>query len=184
MYLNVDETLIIQEVDYEIDATGEKVTGLTVATTWKPEKTGATILSEQIQKITALEAHPQMGANENTISYREDVDDDYSATFPFWLSRGTVTVNSIILRYKLEQLRSSVKTIGGTATGSVTVPSHTHTLSPHHHEVEHQHYIVADPGSGGSTIQAFSGGGSPDYGSLVGDGWVIKCGLAPTRIQP
>ena len=37
--------------------------------------TGATILSEQIAKLTALEAHPQTGANTNTISYREDVDD-------------------------------------------------------------------------------------------------------------
>jgi carbohydrate esterase-like sialic acid-specific acetylesterase len=169
-YINIDDRLIIQEVDYEIDDTGEKVTGLTVATTWKPEKTGATILSEQIQKLTALEAHPQIGANENTISYREDVDDDYGAAFPFWLSRGTQQINSVTLRYKLEPLRSSVKTIGGTASGSVNVPSHSHTLSAHHHDVPHQHYIVADPGSGGGTVQIFGGGGSPDFGSLVGNG--------------
>ena len=169
-YINIDTNLIIQEVDYEIDEQGEKVTGLTVATTWKPEKTGATILSEQIQKLNSLEAHPQIGANENTISYREDVDDDYSASFPFWLSLGTVQINSVTLRFKLEQLRSSVKTIGGTATGTVNVPAHSHTLSSHNHEVPHQHYIVADPGAGGSDIQIFSGGGSPDYGSLVGNG--------------
>ena len=85
-----------------------------------------------------------MGANENTISYREDVDDDYGAAFPFWLSRGTVTVNSIILRYKLEQLRSSVKTIGGTATGSVSLPSHSHNVNV----PSHQHGIPIESNAG------------------------------------
>jgi hypothetical protein len=169
-YINLNETLVILEVGYEVDADGEKVNELVVSTSWKPEKTGATILSEAIQKLTAMEAHPQIGANENTIPYREDVDDDYGAEFPFWLSRGTLQVNSVMLRYKLEKLRSSAKTIGGTASGTVDVPSHSHTLSAHNHDMPHQHDIAIDPGSGGGTVQVFSGGGSPDYGSLVGNG--------------
>lgn len=185
-YIDIDQRLIIQEVDYEIDETGEKVTGLTVATTWKAEKTGATILSEQIQKLTALEAHPQMGANENTISYREDVDDDYSATFPFWLSRGTVTVNSIILRYKLEQLRSSVKTIGGTATGSVTLPSHTHNVNTPNHQhnigidsdaTTHgfARIVYFDPTSG-NLYYDLSGGGAKTFTSTAGGGASVTSG--------
>jgi len=185
-YINVDQRLIIQEVDYEIDETGEKVTGLTVATTWKPEKTGATILSEQIQKITALEAHPQMGANENTISYREDVDDDYGAAFPFWLSRGTVTVNSIILRYKLEPLRSSVKTIGGTASGSVSLPAHSHSVSvpAHQHGVDidsdatthgFARTMYFDPTSG-KLYYDLSGGGANAFTSQAGGSATVTSG--------
>ena len=185
-YIEIDERLIIQEVDYEIDETGEKVTGLVVATTWKAEKTGATILSEQIQKLTALEAHPQMGANENTISYREDVDDDYGASFPFWLSRGTVTVNSIILRYKLEQLRSSVKTIGGTATGSVTLPSHTHNVNTPNHQhtigidsdaTSHgfARIVYFDPTSG-NLYYDLSGGGAQTFTSNAGGGASVTSG--------
>lgn len=171
--IDINKSLIIQEVQTEIDAAGLRTVSLTVATSKEFATSGAQVVVDEIQRSLSFQAHPQMGANENTISYREDVDDEYGAGFPFWLSRGTVQINSITLRYKLEKLRSSVKTIGGSASGSVDIPTHTHsvTVPSHHHDVpDHQHNMAFEPGSGGSTVQIFSGGGSPDFGSIVANG--------------
>lgn len=58
-------------------------------------------------------------------------------------------------------------------THSTSISAHTHTVSinDHHHDVpNHVHYFNVADGSGGSAVQIFSGGGSPDNGSLVGVG--------------
>lgn len=158
-YLNINRPLIVQEVGYELDAAGEKITGLSVATSWKTSDTGATILSDAIRKLNSFEAHPQIGAAENTLTYREDVDDDYGAGFPFWLSRGTLQINSVTLRFKLEALRSSVKTIGGTATGTVDIPDHSHSLTSHDHTIpDHQHRIAIANSSSGAAVTFVSVG--------------------------
>lgn len=166
--IDIDEDLIIQEVVNEVDTNGMRPVALTVATTREFATTDAQILAREIQKSLAYQAHPQLGPSENTISYREDIDDTYGGSFPFWLSRGTTQINSVIVRFKLDRLRSTVKSVGGTVAGSITLEPHTHTLSAHDHDVpNHQHYFNIDPGSGGATVQAF---GDISGGSLVGNG--------------
>ena len=136
--INIDQDLIILETQTEIDASGVRTVGLTVATTREFAQTDAQIIAAQIQTSLAYQAHPQTGPNSFTVAYREDVDVNGGATFPFWLSRDTLTVNSVTLRFKLEKLRSTVRTIGGTASGSVSIPSHSHSVSvpSHHHDVD------------------------------------------------
>jgi hypothetical protein len=152
-YINLSETLVILEVGYEVDTDGEKVNELVVSTSWKPEKTGATILSEAIQKLTAMDAHPQEGANENTFCYREDVDDDYSAGFPFWMSRGTSKLWSVTLRYKLEKLRSTVKASGTASTSTGSGGGATPTSSTYAPVVNHSHQVdVVNSAPSGSPV--------------------------------
>lgn len=184
-HLNINRPLIVQEIGYELDAEGEKITGLSVGTSWKMPDTGATILSDAIRKLNSFESHPQIGASENTLTYREDVDDDYGAGFPFWLSRATLQINSVTLRFKLEALRSSVKTIGGTASGTVDVPDHSHSLTAHSHDIpDHSHRItineaggswgqvelVAPSGGGSFLIHTVTGGGSIDISTDADSG--------------
>lgn len=118
--IDIDKALIVLETQTEIDAGGARIVGLTVATTREFIKSDAEVLLQEVRQAVAMEAHPQMGPSENTISYREDIDDDYGAEFPFWLSRGTTLINSITVRFKLEKLRSTVKSVAGesTTTGS------------------------------------------------------------------
>lgn len=147
--INIDQQLIIQEVTTELDATGAHTVGLTVSTTREFAQTDAQILVAQIQNQLSYQAHPQMGPSDPVICYREDIDGDHGATFPFWISNATTQVNSVVLRFKLEQLRSTVKSVGGTATGSVTLPNHQHpvTVSNHTHDVHvssHSHDIPLD----------------------------------------
>lgn len=168
--IDIDEDLIIQEVVNEVDINGLRPVALTVATTREFATTDAQILAREIQKSLAYQAHPQLGPSENTISYREDIDDTYGGSFPFWLSRGTTQINSVIVRFKLDRLRSTVKSVGGTVAGSVTMPGHEHSVEipDHDHDIpNHQHYFNIDPGSGGAAVSAF---GDTGGGSLVGSG--------------
>lgn len=169
--INIDTDLIILETVTEVDASGVRTVGLTVATTNEFAATDEQILSNQFQKVIASQSHPQPGPNENTISYSEDIDDEHGGEFPFWLSVGTRLINSVIVRFKLSKLRSTVKSVGDSDVPiHVPLPSHRHhvDVGSHTHPVDnHQHDIPFEPGSGGSTVQIFSGGGSPDVGSAV-----------------
>lgn len=137
--INIDTDLIILETVTEVDATGVRTVGLTVATTNEFAATDEQILSNQFQKVIASQSHPQPGPNENTISYSEDIDDEHGGEFPFWLSVGTRLINSVIVRFKLSKLRSTVKSVGGTVSPKTPpkLPSHHHTmiLNDHSHGV-------------------------------------------------
>lgn len=142
--IDIDKDLIVLETQTEIDAGGARIVGLTVATTREFIKSDAEVLLQEVRQAVAMEAHPQMGPSENTISYREDIDDDYGAEFPFWLSNGTTLVNSITVRFKLDKLRSTVKSVAGTSTTTSSGGGTTATSSS----------------GGGATPTSSSGGGS------------------------
>jgi hypothetical protein len=142
--IDIDKDLIVLETQTEIDAGGARIVGLTVATTREFIKSDAEVLLQEVRQAVAMEAHPQMGPSENTISYREDIDDDYGAEFPFWLSNGTTLINSIVVRFKLDKLRSTVKSVAGTSTTTSSGGGTTATSSS----------------GGGATPTSSSGGGS------------------------
>lgn len=142
--IDIDTDLIVLETQTEIDAGGARIVGLTVATTREFIKGDAEILLQEVRQAQAMEAHPQMGPSENTISYREDIDDTYGAEFPFWLSNGTTLINSITVRFKLDRLRSTVKSVASSSTSTSSGGGTTATSSS----------------GGGTTATSSSGGGS------------------------
>lgn len=135
--IDIDQDLIIQEVVNEVDVNGLRPVALTVATTREFAMTDAQIVAREIQKALVYQSHPQTGPSENTFSYRDEIDDDFGADFPFWFSKGTTNINSVTARFTVGKLRSTVKSVGGTATGSATLPQHTHgiTVAAHDHEI-------------------------------------------------
>lgn len=183
--INIDKSLLILETSTEIDTNGARIVGLTVSTSRTFAKSDAELLADQIRRAEAYQAHPQTKPNENTLTYSAEVDADYDATFPFWLSRGTTTVNSVILRFHLDPFRSTAKAIGGEATGSVDIPDHTHTvnISAHDHDIEdHQHFIQIVPQSGGGVDDANVSHG---FGSFSNLGYAGSSGTRqiPTNTQ-
>lgn len=167
--ININQDLIIQEVVTEIDAAGVRTVSLTVATTREFAKSDAQVLVNEIQKSLAYQAHPQTGPNSFTVSYREDIDDDYGGTFPFWLSRDTTTINSVILRFRLDRLRSTVKSVGGEVhpTTPPQLPPHTHPVDvgTHTHDLpDHQHPIQISDGSLAPAVLHVFGSGGTDAG--------------------
>lgn len=152
--IDINADLIIQEIITQVDENGATPVSLTVSTSREFAQTDAQVIARQIAQSIAFQAHPQMGPSENTISYREDIDDDYGGSFPFWLSRGTTQLSSVVVRFKLDRLRSTVKSVGGTASGTVDIPDHSHSVSvpSHDHDIpDHQHRIaIANSASGGA----------------------------------
>lgn len=142
--INIDKELMILETTTEIDANGARIVGLTVSTSRHFAKTDGQIVMESIRKAEAYQAHPQIKPNENTLTFSGEVDADKDITFPFWLSRGTTAINSVMLRFRLDPFRSTAKTIGGTASGSVTIPDHSHGIEGH----DHNFFVLAGTGDG------------------------------------
>lgn len=184
--IDIDQDLIIQEVVNEVDVNGLRPVALTVATTREFAMTDAQIVAREIQKSLVYQAHPQTGPSENTFSYRDEIDDDFGADFPFWFSKGTTDINSVTARFTVGKLRSTVKSVGGTAEGTVDIPSHTHTVgvASHSHDIpDHEHRMaVANSGSGSAVtlvsvgpdqFLATSGGGeiftNSDSGATTSD---------------
>lgn len=128
--INLDETLYVLEKETTIDSSGLRVTGLVVANLRRWPTTGGEIVARELASTKVLSAHPQSGPNVDTIPYREHLDDDHTATLYFWLGEETTTVQSVVVRFRVDPLRSTVKTVGGSASVAiaVTLPAHVHTM--------------------------------------------------------
>lgn len=169
--LVIDAALRVLEARTQVDGDGLATVGLVVAERDAWPQSDADALVEAIRQSEVIEALPQMSASIDTISYREPIDDDYSADLHFWLGDETTTVAQVLLRFRVDPLRSTAKSIGGTATGSVTIPAHTHdvtvpahthsvTVPGHDHDIpDHQHRLGLSQGSGGRNVGIYTGGG-------------------------
>lgn len=152
--IDINRSLLVLETETQIDTNGIRIVGLTVSTSKDFVKTDGEILMDAVAQLRSYQAHPQTKNNENTLTFESDVDDDYSATFPFWFSRGTVTIQSVTLRFHLDPLRSSVKSVGGTVDATLTLPDHSHDVNvpAHDHDVpDHTHNLSianVSPGTG------------------------------------
>ena len=135
--INIDANLRVLEVRTEVDVTGIVTTGLIVSTADVWPTTDMSAVVETIRQNQIMEALPQMSASVDTISYREPIDDNYSADLRFWLGNETTTVNQVLVRFRVDPFRSTSKAIGGSASGSVDIPNHTHdvTIGAHAHDV-------------------------------------------------
>ena len=133
--ISIRRDLRVLEVATTIDDTGTRVSGLTVATVDTWPATDTEIVVSGIRQSQVMEALPQAGPSVDTISYRENIDDDVSADLRFWLGDETMTVNQVVVRFRVDPFRSTTKTIGGTVDGTVDIPDHTHDIPDHQHRL-------------------------------------------------
>jgi hypothetical protein len=161
--INIDADLRVLEVQTSVNADGIQTTGLTVATRaqW-PESDMAAIVSE-MRQTAVMQALPQMGPSVDTISYREPIDDSYSADMRFWLGNETTVVNQVLVRFRVDPFRSTTKTIGGTVTGTVDIPVHSHSVPgvSHRHDIpDHVHKFTVSGGSAPTYPVGFGAAGT------------------------
>lgn len=138
MWLDVDESLIVLEVENEISASGVRTLGLIVSTVDRWPDTDQSAVMEPLAQVSAALSLPQLSANLDTVTFEQPVDDDYSANVHFWLGPSVTTVNQVVLRFRVDPLRSTVKTVAGSSTTTAGGSAHTHTMPV---------YGVADPTS-------------------------------------
>lgn len=169
--INIDRDCRVLEVQTTVEPSGMRTTGLTVATVDTWPASDSEVLVSEIRQSQVMEALPQMSASVDTISYREPIDDDYSADLRFWLGDETTSVNQVLIRFRVDPFRSTAKTVGGTVDATVDIPDHDHTVTidAHDHDIpDHQHRIGLSQGSGGRNVGIFTGGGLYYEGTDVG----------------
>lgn len=171
-YLNIDTDLTILEVSSRIGNGGVRTTGLVVSTVERWPASDGDQAASEFHQAAVYQSLAQLGPTVDTISYREAIDDDTGATFFFFLGEETVAVNSVLVRFRCDKLRSTVKSVGGSSTstdsgGGATPTSAsgggstetTDSGSGHTHEVD-----LADSTSGSAVY--FAGVGTPPVGDL------------------
>lgn len=139
--IDIDTDLVILEVRTEITDNRVRVVGLTVSTVSQWPVSDAEIVSEQIGESRIFESHPQLSASIDTISYRDPMDDVKDAVFRFWMGAEITTLNQVLVRFRIDPLRSTVKSIAGASTTTSSGGGST-------------------SGSGGSATPTSSSGGS------------------------
>lgn len=158
--------VIYQDEQYELDTLlnvtevtcrliGDRLTwDLTVTDGTAAPQTDAHIVTGRLEQGRVLTALPQMGPSIDTIPYREPLDDDNSAQLRFWLGEEVAQVQQVLLRFRVDPLRSTVKTVGGDASGSgtATLPNHAHAVPDHQHGL-----VVAQGGAGDNVSITHSG---------------------------
>ena len=167
---SINAAMRVMEVATTVDTDGVRIDGLTVATVDHWPTTDTEMIVAEIRQAMVMERLPQMSTSIDTISYAEPIDDDYAANFHFWLGDETTTVSQILVRFRVDPFRSTAKTIGGTASGTVDIPEHAHDveIAAHTHDIpDHQHYITISGGTDPTYDVGFSAAGTA--GGLVHD---------------
>lgn len=155
--INIDRELTALEVQSTWDQDGARKDKLTVGTGARLPLSDTGVIVGAIQAAAVMATYPQLSASVDTIAYSEPIDDDAGADFRFWLGNETAIVNQIYLRYRVDPLRSTAKSIGGSVTGEITLAGHTHdvTISSHTHDVpDHVHRVPIASVSAGTGIGA------------------------------
>ena len=133
-YINIERSdLIVLETETEIDERGAHTVGVMVSTSDRWPATNESAVIDNLNESHAARVLPQMNASVDTSRYSEPIDDDYSADLWFWLSNYVTTVNQVVLRFRVDPLRSTVKTVAGSSTTTAGEASHTHTTPAHYH---------------------------------------------------
>lgn len=155
--INIQRTLTVLDTTLRY-RDGQIEHGLTVATTERMPASDAGAVASAIQGAITMAALPQASTTVDTICASDALDDDALATFRFWLGDEAGRIYQILMRYRVDPLRSTAKAVGGSASGTVDLPDHTHgvTTNNHTHSVtvdDHDHGVtvhgMADPTSNG-----------------------------------
>lgn len=181
--LDLNDDFIILESTASGDANGVYTTSLVVSSIARWPTNNASVLVDTIKQSQSFIAHPQLNANAYTTGYTKTVDDTYNATFRFRFGSEVSQINQVLFEFQILPLESTVKTIGGTASGSVDIPAHTHsvTVSSHTHNINfdsdattHGFARVAyfDP-TNGNLYYDQSGGGAAAATSSSGGGQTV-----------
>lgn len=139
--LSVDANLKVIEVQRQIKTDGSRTARLLVSSVDRWPTSDEDEIVGQMMNGVVRQAHQQMGPGTWTISYREELDENNQANLYFWLGEEIAQVSQIILRFRVDPLRSTVRTVAGSSTSSgasstsssASESSHTHTTPSHYH---------------------------------------------------
>jgi len=133
VWLDIDEDLYILEVVEEHSQTGTEIVALTVATVDRWPEDGVSTVLDSVQTLVDASVHPQPGNSVDTVSRESPVDADNEFATRFRLPNYIQRVRGCTLWFRVDQLTSPVRSVGGTSITSGSESSHTHTTPSHYH---------------------------------------------------
>jgi len=141
VWLDINEDLYILEVVEEHTQSGTEVVGLTVATVDRWPEDGVSTVLDSVQTLVDATTHPQPSESVDTVSREQPIDADNDFSTRFRLPNYVQRVHGAVLWFRVDQLTSPVRSVGGTSTStgassassSASEGAHTHTTPSHYH---------------------------------------------------
>lgn len=135
--LELNDDLLILESTVRGDTNEVYTTDLVVSNLarWPASDAGAVV--DTVKQSNTFIAHPQLNANAYTTGYTKTVDASFNATFRFRFGNEVTQLQQVLFEFQILPLESTAKTLGGSASGSATLPAHKHTV----HIDDHTHNV-------------------------------------------
>lgn len=161
---DLDDDFIIVEADRQISAEGITTTSVVVSTIDRMPMTDSDYLAQQAMNAKILSAHQQLGASVDTFTYRDELDNAKGASFRFWLGDEYTSIQRAVMRFRIQPLRSTVKSVAGSSTttesggGSTTESGGASTSgsggasSPTSSPTPHGHHVTVYNGVSGNPV--------------------------------
>jgi hypothetical protein len=139
--INTDLYVLNVATSYGND--GSKSYGLTVGTVDRFPTSEGEMVAARLEEGRVYASYTQFAPTVDTIAYNDEFDSTTAARLDFWLGAEIAQVQQVLLRFKIDPLRSTVKSIAGSSTttdsGGSSAPTsgsegtHTHTTPSHYH---------------------------------------------------
>lgn len=149
VWLDINEDLYILETVEEHGPDGAEVVGMTVATVDRFPEDGVSTVLDAVQTLVEAGIHPQPGVSIDTVSREQVIDEDVDFETRFRLPNYIQRVELCTLWFRVDQLISPVKSVGGSASVNVSIPNHAHTIP-----------VNAGSGGAGTTVEVIDVGGT------------------------
>lgn len=162
---NIDEVLNVLAVETTYGNEGSVTYRLTVADTDRMPDSDSMEVVNRLEQGRVYQAYRQMAPSVDTLTYAEPFDDSESASIPFWLGPEIFQLQSVLLRFRIDPLRSTVKSISGSSTtsdsggGSTPTTSDGGSSTPTSGTGDHSHPLNIPNGTVANNIGLDAGGG-------------------------
>jgi len=113
---NLDGMFNILEIEKQITGEGAHTSSVTISTIDRLPQSDTVYLAQQSMQTKVLSAHQQLGASVDTMTFRDEMDNSKGASFRFWLGDEYTSIQRALLRFRIQSLRSTVKSVAGAAT--------------------------------------------------------------------
>lgn len=158
---DLDDVFNILKTETRITAEGIHTTSVTISTIDRQPKSDDELLAGEMMSTRVLSAHQQLGASVDTLTWRDEMDDSESAGFRFWLGEEYTSIQSAVFRFRIQPLRSTVKSVAGqsttTASGGGSTSGSGGASTPTSDGSQHGHPISLISGTPGSLVYYSSG---------------------------
>ena len=150
---DLDAEFILLEVESQISELGIETISVLISTIDRLPQSDSEFLSQQAMQAKVLSAHQQLGASVDTFTYRDELDNSKGASFRFWLGDEYTSIQRAVLRFRIQALRSTVKSVAGSSTttssggGSTSGSGGATTQTSGTQSANHSHGLSIDGGT-------------------------------------